>query len=423
MQYGIPYMGSKSKIGDAIISALPSGRRFVDLFGGGFAMSHCALLSHKYESVLYNEINPLLPELVNRCINGNISPEWVTRERFQAEKENDGYIKYMWSFGSSGREYIYAKEIEDIKRAGHMFCLYGRPIDGVNVVMPTSLIGCSIEDRRVILQRTVKDEFERLINSVRGLRHEYAEYKRIMDGTSDVVKYMAVEFTKWLRSTGIRPCEVDALTDSFMSSHYLCTKADGQPTIPTPEMFDKLKASDKINEVPDRISELLDPTRRKVEALKRAQEEQNNKRARLKHIDLCAQLFKLEMLERIDMLQRYQRIQPLVGLQGAEIVNGDYKAYEYREGDVVCCDPPYMECAGYNPNDKGNTDFDSVAFFDWAYKQPYPVYISHYPISDEFNAGRFYKLFSINKRQTLQGGNGASVEECVYVQLPFKGMA
>ena len=339
MQYGIPYMGSKSKIADAIISALPSGRRFVDLFGGGFAMSHCALLSHKYESVLYNEINPLLPELVNRCINGDISPEWVTRERFQAEKETDGYIKYIWSFGSKGHEYIYAKEIEDIKRAGHMFCLYGRPIDGVNVVVPTSLIGHSIEDRRVILQRTVKDEFERLINSVRGLRHEYDEYRRI------------------------------------------------------------------------------------AEALKRAQEEQNNKRARLKHIDLCAQLFKLEKLECMEMLERYQRIQPLVGLQGAEIVNGDYKAYEYREGDVVYCDPPYMGCEGYNPNDKGNTDFDSVAFFDWAYKQPYPVYISHYPISDEFNAGRFYKLFSINKRQTLQGGNGASVEECVYVQLPFKGMA
>ena len=85
MQYGIPYMGSKSKISDAIISALPSGKRFVDLFGGGFAMSHCALLSHKYESVLYNEINPLLPALIKRCINGLTSPEWVSRERFNAE--------------------------------------------------------------------------------------------------------------------------------------------------------------------------------------------------------------------------------------------------------------------------------------------------------------------------------------------------
>ena len=35
-QYGIPYMGSKDKIADDILSVLPRGKRFVDLFGGGF---------------------------------------------------------------------------------------------------------------------------------------------------------------------------------------------------------------------------------------------------------------------------------------------------------------------------------------------------------------------------------------------------
>ena len=50
-KYGIPYMGSKDKIADDILSVLPGGKRFVDLFGGGFAMSHAALLSGKYEQV------------------------------------------------------------------------------------------------------------------------------------------------------------------------------------------------------------------------------------------------------------------------------------------------------------------------------------------------------------------------------------
>ena len=63
-KYGIPYMGSKDKIADDILSVLPRGKRFVDLFGGGFAMSHAALLSGKYEQVFYNEINPLLPQYV-----------------------------------------------------------------------------------------------------------------------------------------------------------------------------------------------------------------------------------------------------------------------------------------------------------------------------------------------------------------------
>lgn len=35
--YGMPYMGSKSKIALDIIKKLPSGKRLVDLFGGGGA--------------------------------------------------------------------------------------------------------------------------------------------------------------------------------------------------------------------------------------------------------------------------------------------------------------------------------------------------------------------------------------------------
>lgn len=35
-QYGLPYMGSKDKIADSLMKVLPDGKRFVDLFGGGF---------------------------------------------------------------------------------------------------------------------------------------------------------------------------------------------------------------------------------------------------------------------------------------------------------------------------------------------------------------------------------------------------
>ena len=69
-KYGIPYMGSKDKIADDILSVLPRGKRFVDLFGGGFAMSHAALLSGKYEQVFYNELNPLLPKLIKDTLAG-----------------------------------------------------------------------------------------------------------------------------------------------------------------------------------------------------------------------------------------------------------------------------------------------------------------------------------------------------------------
>lgn len=35
-KYGLPYMGSKDKIADEFLEQLPAGKRFVDLFGGGF---------------------------------------------------------------------------------------------------------------------------------------------------------------------------------------------------------------------------------------------------------------------------------------------------------------------------------------------------------------------------------------------------
>ena len=62
MTYGMPYTGSKNGIAETLISLLPPGKRFVDLFGGGGAMTHCAVLSGKYESVLYNEVLPLVAD-------------------------------------------------------------------------------------------------------------------------------------------------------------------------------------------------------------------------------------------------------------------------------------------------------------------------------------------------------------------------
>ena len=65
-KYGLPYKGSKSAIADKILKVLPSGNRFVDLFGGGGAMSDCARKSNKYESVLYNELEPNLIDKQNQ---------------------------------------------------------------------------------------------------------------------------------------------------------------------------------------------------------------------------------------------------------------------------------------------------------------------------------------------------------------------
>ena len=137
-KYGIPYLGSKSAIAEDIISSLPGGNRLVDLFGGGFSISHCALLSYKWKRVLYNDINPLLIPLIRDAIAGNYSyekflPKWISREEFNEKKDIDGYIKWCWSFGNDGASYLYGKDVEDLKHAGHDYCVYGKPIEGFDL--------------------------------------------------------------------------------------------------------------------------------------------------------------------------------------------------------------------------------------------------------------------------------------------------
>ncbi len=115
--YGVPYQGNKSRIADIIISLLPSGKRLVDLFGGGGAITHCAILSGKWENFLYNDINPMITNLFMDAVKGKYHDEnrVITREDFIALKDTDPYVKYIWSFGNNGTGYLWGKDIEDIK--------------------------------------------------------------------------------------------------------------------------------------------------------------------------------------------------------------------------------------------------------------------------------------------------------------------
>ena len=115
--YGVPYQGNKSRIADIIISILPTGNRFVDLFGGGGAMTHCALLSDKWQYFLYNDINKMITTLFMDAIYGKYHDEKrvITRQDFEELKDSDPYVKYIWSFGNNGTGYLWGADIEDIK--------------------------------------------------------------------------------------------------------------------------------------------------------------------------------------------------------------------------------------------------------------------------------------------------------------------
>ena len=160
MIFGIPYMGSKTKTAPDIIRQLPAGERFVDLFGGGFAMSQAAAVSGKYKKVLYNDINPLLPPLIQKAIRGGYNyncfkPVFIEPEEFKKLRLTDGYVQCCWSFGSNGQDYLFGKDIIDLKREAHNFIVFGVPTKHFRTI-ERFVTSKDIRIRKSQFQQTVK---------------------------------------------------------------------------------------------------------------------------------------------------------------------------------------------------------------------------------------------------------------------------
>ena len=120
VNFGMPYMGSKSKIARDLIGIIPSGERFVDVFAGGCAMSHAALLAGRWKTVLANDITDT-PQFFVDVLQGKFKDrnEWVSREDFFRLKDSDPFVRYCYSFGNGGMSYLYSQEIEPYKKACH----------------------------------------------------------------------------------------------------------------------------------------------------------------------------------------------------------------------------------------------------------------------------------------------------------------
>lgn len=124
INYGLPYMGSKSKIAADLIRMIPSGPRFVDVFAGGCAMSHAALLAGRWDAVLANDIADA-PALFVAAVNGQIDDDrWISRAEFFALKDKYPLVRFCFSFGNNGKDYIYSQEIEPYKRACHFAVVF-----------------------------------------------------------------------------------------------------------------------------------------------------------------------------------------------------------------------------------------------------------------------------------------------------------
>lgn len=159
MRYGMPYKGSKNAIAEKIISALPPAEHFYDLFGGGGAITHCAVLSGKYKHVHYNELDPLIFKGFKMAVNGEFKDEnrWISREDFIKLKDTDPYVAICFSFGNDLKTYCYSPKKEPFKKAVHDFLFFN---DKTGISKFISVDGCHFSSNNIHIKRL---EFQRWI--------------------------------------------------------------------------------------------------------------------------------------------------------------------------------------------------------------------------------------------------------------------
>lgn len=119
-------MGSKNTIANWVIEHLPPSGHFYDLFCGGCAVTHAAMLSGRWEKFTINDIN-FMPKFFIDAVAGKYRDEkrWISRDDFFKLKDTDPYVAVCWSFGNNMSNYLYCKEIEPWKKALHYARLFG----------------------------------------------------------------------------------------------------------------------------------------------------------------------------------------------------------------------------------------------------------------------------------------------------------
>lgn len=127
--YGVSYKGSKSRIVEKLVEAIPcvGVDNFYDLFAGGCAVTHKMLLDGRFKHYFANDIDGQALRLFYDGLKGKYTNEtrWISRADFFRLKDSDPYVSCCWSFGNNQRDYLYSKSIEPYKKACHYAIVFG----------------------------------------------------------------------------------------------------------------------------------------------------------------------------------------------------------------------------------------------------------------------------------------------------------
>ena len=387
MRYGVPYQGSKNKIAGWVIDNLPEDEILVDLFAGGCAVTHAALLSGKWDRIVANDIGDA-PELFRDAIEGKYADEkrWISREDFQDLKGIDPYVSLCWSFGNNRTHYLYAQEIEPWKKALH----YARVFGDNSLLLEMGIDSDGSPADIKANEAEYKEKYIRWWLSKQ--KYTSAELDKLIANVKADIERDEEELRQYLidalKKSGLTQAEVQRRLGTQMAGHYF---GRSQWEFPTQEMYEKMQEFMPLETDYNEIVGLY-RLRQSLESLQRLQRLQS--------------LQSRESLERLQSLQSLQKYK-----NNLTITRKSYADVAIPDNAVVYADPPYKgtNIEGYK------CDFDYAAFEKWLNEVPFMVIVS------EYNApAGCVEIASIKKRVlSAQVKKDRTTTEKLFVQERF----
>ena len=360
MNYGLPYKGSKNSIAKWVISNLPASHTFVDLFAGGCAVTHAAILSGKFGRFIANDITEY-PQVFRDAIDGKYRNEcrWISREDFLRLKDDDPYVRLCWSFGNNMKTYMYAPEVERFKKHMHAIFSAGTPT--------SARLAWKGFVREFAKVRDKIGELTQKVLKLCAACDVAPQYNA--DGTlntkaihTDVFRVKSAYLRKYLQNalklSGLTQKDVDRRLGNYMGRHYF---SESQWMLPSSEQYEKLQ------EILPALTIPWAPLNESLQSLER-----------LERLQSLESLESLQSLERLERLQSLERLESLQSLERLKLSRKDYSDVAIPPGATVYCDPPYANTSGYID------DFDHERFYRWLRSMEFPVFVSEYSMPDDF---------------------------------------
>ena len=347
--FGLTYMGSKNATAENIVSMFPRSRRLLDLFGGGASVTHAALISGRFEQVVYNDLDPLMVDMLKRLMSQPLPPlRFVGRDEFKERCKVDPMVFFCWKYPGARSAYLFSPGTEKLHEL--IFQLHEEREKGglgeyrfqMALADPQSWAADALAKAGVYNFTT--DE----VKHAEGLILSHMDKIRELLNTS-------------LKEHGQTVAYCVKLTNTT-ASHFFQKSQQHIPNMAALKALERGGAITVSDELLDAINEYKDAVKE------------------LRYMSDCCKTYRNDWANVIQLNRPksiYKRLEAVAdclkrNADRITITNRDYNAVEVLPGDVIYLDPPYQNTAGYT---SGGLDYGALTEWIKGHADN-PIYIS-----------------------------------------------